>query len=106
MPFSEFAGTYPDLLEAEETVAPSPNSINTQFALAPRDSPAKIKIINLEPTEIIPHLYIGARKDALNRDLLASLGVTCIVNVTKDCPNAFPDTIEYLQIPIDVCDVM
>ena len=68
-----------------------------------RDSPAKVKITNLEPTLILPNLYIGARKDATNPDTLATLGVVAIVNVTKDCPNAFEGRIRYINIPVDVC---
>ena len=69
------------------------------------DSPAKVKITNLEPTQILPCLYIGAKKDALNIEKLKSLGIKSVVNVTKDCPNAFEDQINYLQIPVDVCQV-
>lgn len=79
----------------------TPIAPSTAF-VCPKDSPAKVKITNLEPTEILPNLYIGARKDATNIETLHALGIKCIVNVTKDCPNQFPDQIKYLQIPVDV----
>ena len=100
--FNDFAVAFPQLVEIEEAV-PMPHSLAPLKTLhMPRDSPAKVKITNLEPTQILPGLYIGARKDALNRDTLAALGIRSIVNVTKDVPNAFPGDIDYVQIPVDV----
>lgn len=100
--FAEFAAAYPSLIEVEEAVAVPPMLSSLRTMNAPRDSPNKVKITNLEPTLIIPGLYLGARKDALSIETLKKLGVTCIVNVTKDIPCAFPETIEYEQIPVDV----
>lgn len=100
--YAEFASQFPALVEVEETVAPTPSQPSPLAPSAPLPSPAKVKITNLEPTLILPGLYIGAKKDATNAETLAALNIACIVNVTKDCPNAFPSTIEYLQIPVDV----
>ena len=100
--FNEFAVAFPHLVEIEEAVPVQPLAALKTLHV-PRDSPAKVKITNLEPTQILPGLYIGARKDALNRDTLAALGIRSIVNVTKDVPNAFPEDIDYVQIPVDVC---
>lgn len=99
--FADFAATYPELIEVEDAmVAPLaiPSMVPCELRL---DSPAKVKITNLEPTQILPCLYIGAKKDALNIEKLKSLGIKSVVNVTKDCPNAFEDQINYLQIPVD-----
>jgi len=99
--FADFTGACADLLEAEETLAPSLSLAVSQNIQLPKDSPAKVKITNLEPTQILPNLFIGARKDATNAATLARLKIGSIVNVTKDCPNQFEDSIQYLQIPVD-----
>ncbi len=102
--FADFNAAFPQFVDIEETIAPALPTLITLSAPSPNS--AKIKITNLEPTEIIPHLYIGARKDATNHDTLKRLGITCIVNCTKDCPNAFEGDVQYLQIPVDVCFMM
>jgi hypothetical protein len=102
--FEHFNQSHPQWVEAEETDAPLISQVLPPSAartLLPLDSPAKIKISDLAPTAILPGLYIGAKKDAHNRKTLAALGVKAIVNVTKDVANAFPNEIEYLNVPVD-----
>jgi hypothetical protein len=101
--FSDFATAYPELAVCEETEIPSTNNhLAARPSDPPQDSPAKIKITDLEPTLILPGLYIGAKKDAHNASTLERLGVDAIVNVTRDITNKFPEKITYINIPVDV----
>jgi hypothetical protein len=55
-----------------------------------------------KPHEITPYMLLGSFMCARNRPLLDSLGITHVVNVTKDCPNCFEDAgVRYLRIPIE-----
>lgn len=38
-------------------------------------------------SEITPHLYLGCKKDAESLDVLRALGITHILNCTKNCVN-------------------
>lgn len=60
------------------------------------------RILNMPPSEVLPYLYIGSRRDACDKNVLASCGVTCIVNATDDCPCQFQedDSFSYLRIPV------
>lgn len=68
----------------------------------PKSPPSRRGILDLSPSQILPFLYIGAKKDAIHRPTLDSLKVNHVLNVTTDCPNAFEkeSTFKYLQIPI------
>lgn len=61
------------------------------------------KILNIVASEILPHLMIGSRRDAANRDTLRKNGVTHILNSTPDCPCHFDSELEYLRISVKDC---
>jgi len=54
------------------------------------------------PTEIEPGLFLGCQSDASNADLLASLKIKYILNVSENLPNTFEDdaSFSYKRIPI------
>lgn len=54
------------------------------------------------PTEIESGLFLGCQSDASNADLLESLKIKYILNVSEDLPNTFEDdaTFSYKRIPI------
>ncbi|VDK38416.1 unnamed protein product [Dibothriocephalus latus] len=62
----------------------------------PRDDYLQTKV-----SRILPHLYLGNYQDAANLSLLKRLGVTHILNVTRDLPMAFEETnsFHYLRLP-------
>ena len=54
------------------------------------------------PTAVVAGLYIGDKRLAANKDVLHSLGITHIVNVTHDVRHYFehePHTFTYLRCP-------
>lgn len=53
------------------------------------------------PTEILPHLFIGTAKDSSNYELLKTLGITAILNVSSSCPSYFEDSFDYKRIPVE-----
>jgi len=56
-------------------------------------------------TEILPNLWLGNFKSALNIDFINEFNIKYIINITKDVPTPFP-LIKYLHIPyndIDTC---
>lgn len=54
-----------------------------------------------EPVEILPHLFIGSEIHASQKELLQRLGITSIVNVSRNIPNFFEGTFYYKSIPVD-----
>jgi protein-tyrosine phosphatase len=60
------------------------------------------KVQSLVASEVTDELFIGSRKDACNKELLKKLGISAIVNATKDCPHHFEDDGEfsYFRVPV------
>ncbi|XP_048585365.1 dual specificity protein phosphatase 1 isoform X2 [Nematostella vectensis] len=54
-----------------------------------------------EPVELLPHLYLGSELHASRRDVLKRLGISAIVNVSRNIPNTFEDSFTYKTIPVD-----
>lgn len=54
-----------------------------------------------EPVEILPHLYLGSEIHASQKELLQRLGITAIMNVSRNIPNFFEETFHYKSIPVD-----
>ncbi|KAM4710012.1 LOW QUALITY PROTEIN: dual specificity protein phosphatase 4-like [Discoglossus pictus] len=53
------------------------------------------------PVEILPFLYLGSAYHAARRDMLDTLGITALLNVSSDCPNHFEDHYQYKCIPVE-----
>ena len=69
-------------------------------AAAGREGGNARRILNIPPSEIMPYLYIGSRRDAANTELLQSLGITHILNATHDCPCFDEAAFKYHRIPV------
>lgn len=54
-----------------------------------------------EPVEILPHLYLGSEIHSSQKELLQRLGITAIVNVSRNIPNFFEEAFHYKSIPVD-----
>ncbi|CAK8681304.1 unnamed protein product [Clavelina lepadiformis] len=60
------------------------------------------EIFKTWPSEILDKcIYQGTAEQALDDTVIQGLGITHIINVTLDHPNAFPDTIKYMRIRLD-----
>ena len=53
-----------------------------------------------DPVNIIDNIYIGNAYNAANYDLLKSLNIGLIINVTKEIQNYFPENFEYFNIEV------
>ncbi|CAM5106144.1 unnamed protein product [Eretmochelys imbricata] len=53
------------------------------------------------PVEILPFLYLGSAYHAARRDMLDTLGITALLNVSSDCPNHFEGHYQYKCIPVE-----
>eukprot|EP00794_Sanderia_malayensis_P005133 gene5133-5781_t len=54
-----------------------------------------------EPVLLLPHLFIGSEQHAGNKEVLQRLGITAILNVSKNCRNNFEDEFTYKNIPVN-----
>eukprot|EP00037_Helgoeca_nana_P024890 m.267078 g.267078 ORF g.267078 m.267078 type:complete len:359 (-) comp26778_c0_seq1:9284-10360(-) len=61
------------------------------------------RILNIAPSVIEAYLIIGSKRDAADRDVLHSYGVTHVLNATPDCPCHFHDELLYLRLSIKDC---
>lgn len=56
-------------------------------------------------SEIIPNLWLGNYKSALNKNFLNKYNIKYIINLTKDIPNLYlKEGINYLNIEVDDID--
>eukprot|EP00794_Sanderia_malayensis_P006175 gene6175-6888_t len=55
------------------------------------------------PVEIIPHLFLGSKKDSSDKLSLENYKISHILNVTHDLPNEFEHErgFSYLQLPVE-----
>ena len=59
-----------------------------------------LRILSIQASEILPHLFIGSRKDAHDKELMQSFGITHILNATDNCPCVFEDAFTYIRIAV------
>ena len=57
--------------------------------------------LGLEPTEIIPGIFLGNGYNANNYSTLNYYKIKTIINVSKEIPNAFEGIFDYYRIPIN-----
>lgn len=84
------------------------NGIANHSAIRMTDVPLGRKVWNhvenlyLEPTEILPGIYLGNAYNASNFATLNMLNIKTIVNVSSEIPNFFENSssIRYFKIPI------
>ncbi|XP_038240755.1 dual specificity protein phosphatase 2 [Dermochelys coriacea] len=53
------------------------------------------------PVEILPFLYLGSCYHSSNKEVLESLGITAVLNVSASCPNHFEGQFRYKSIPVE-----
>ncbi|MEQ2303101.1 Dual specificity protein phosphatase 4 [Ameca splendens] len=53
------------------------------------------------PVEILPFLYLGSALHASKKEVLDSIGISALLNVSADCPNHFEGTYQYKCIPVE-----
>ena len=53
-----------------------------------------------QPTELLPHLFIGDEQDSSNKEVLDKIGITAILNVSNTCQSLFTSQYTYKVIPV------
>lgn len=53
------------------------------------------------PVEILPFLYLGSALHASKKEVLDSIGISALLNVSADCPNHFEGAYQYKCIPVE-----
>jgi len=56
--------------------------------------------LGMQPTEIIPGVFLGNAYNANNAQTLESYKISSIINVSMEIPNSFESTYKYYRIPI------
>uniref|UniRef100_A0A4W3H459 Dual specificity protein phosphatase 8-like n=1 Tax=Callorhinchus milii TaxID=7868 RepID=A0A4W3H459_CALMI len=89
--FAVFSSAFPSLCEGK-----SPRSL-----LSSCSQPC-LSALEVGPTQIFPHLYLGSQSDVLNKEVMVRNRISHVLNVSSNCvkPNFIPDT-HFLRIPID-----
>ena len=59
-----------------------------------------IYIFQRQPTELLPHLFIGDEQHSCNKELLDKIGITAILNVSNSCQSLFTSQYVYKVIPV------
>lgn len=68
-----------------------------------RKEPCRYNPESSGPIEIIPHLYLGNKKDSTDKKCLETYQIKYVLNVTHDLPNQFEQDEEfsYLKLPVE-----
>jgi len=69
-----------------------------------QQAPVYQNVLEAPVSQVRDYLYIGAYRDATNKDLLNQLGITRIINVTKDCTNEFESDERFHYLRLCVSD--
>ncbi|KAM6431580.1 dual specificity protein phosphatase 2 [Liasis olivaceus] len=97
--FEDFQANFPELCAvAPPLLAPSP------ALRSPEDSGPEVVTPLYDqdgPVEILPFLYLGSCHHSSNREVLESLGITAVLNVSSSCPNYFEGHFLYKSIPVE-----
>ncbi|XP_041934792.1 dual specificity protein phosphatase 16 [Alosa sapidissima] len=88
--FLEFSHLFPGLCEGKSALVPSCIS-----------QPC-LPVMNVGPTRILPHLYLGCQRDVLNKELMQQNDIAYVLNASNTCPK--PDFIpesHFLRVPVN-----
>ncbi|XP_060107069.1 dual specificity protein phosphatase 2 [Heteronotia binoei] len=96
--FENFQANFPELCSETPMSTPSPAlrspEDNSNEAITPLYDQGG-------PVEILPFLYLGSCYHSSNREVLESLGITAVLNVSSSCPNHFEGQFLYKSIPVE-----
>ncbi|XP_066495717.1 dual specificity protein phosphatase 2 [Tiliqua scincoides] len=100
--FENFQASFPELCSQTQTPLTSPAPSPT--LRSPEDNSAEAITPLYDqggPVEILPFLYLGSCYHSSNREVLESLGITAVLNVSSSCPNHFEGQFLYKSIPVE-----
>ncbi|KAL5248987.1 hypothetical protein ACHWQZ_G018000 [Mnemiopsis leidyi] len=100
-PYEDFAAFYPHLVSKENSTKNDPDPGWKSTPVRSRSPRGSSYIGASKPAEIIPFLYLGNERDSADLTLLRKLGVSKVLNVSRNCVNHFPEYFEYLNVPVE-----
>lgn len=104
-PYEEFSTYYPLYIEGNEGEEVTRKALKSPGSRlrSPRSGSrsGSYYLGATKPAEIVPLLYLGNERDSSDLTLLQRLGVSKVLNVSRDCENHFPDMFEYLNLPVE-----
>ncbi|XP_028596915.2 dual specificity protein phosphatase 2 [Podarcis muralis] len=101
--FENFQANFPELCLTSPTPATLPPSPSPALQSPEDNSTEAITPLYDQggPVEILPFLYLGSCYHSSNREVLESLGITAVLNVSSSCPNYFEGQFLYKSIPVE-----
>ncbi|KAM9330001.1 dual specificity protein phosphatase 4 [Gastrophryne carolinensis] len=99
--YERFHSEYPEFCAKSKSI----NSISLPASIDPSETCCSSCTTPLHdqggPVDILPFLYLGSAYHAARRDMLDTLGITALLNVSSDCPNHFEGHFQYKSIPVE-----
>ncbi|GMT14577.1 hypothetical protein PFISCL1PPCAC_5874, partial [Pristionchus fissidentatus] len=109
--FSSFSSSFPSLVESTPSVPSLPplrlspkDSMHSQVPGGSQSQPCLNEDESAGPTMILPFLYLGSQKDALNTQILKECNIEYVMNLSISCPKASTvedDEDHFLRIPVN-----
>ncbi|XP_068089807.1 dual specificity protein phosphatase 4 [Hyperolius riggenbachi] len=99
--YERFHSEYPEFCAKTKSI----NSIILPASIEPTETSYSSCTTPLHdqggPVDILPFLFLGSAYHAARRDMLDTLGITALLNVSSDCPNHFEGHFQYKCIPVE-----
>ncbi|XP_070542560.1 uncharacterized protein [Ptychodera flava] len=92
--FADFQTCFPNLCESQGTSTKC-------SALAPLSQPC-MPVANVGPTKILPYLFVGSQQDVFDQELMHTIGIEYVLNISKTCPQ--PQYVQdghFCRIPVN-----
>jgi len=104
--FDKFSSQFPQMCDFASPQTNAPCTQSTVTSDSPQDTRASCPTVRSKPeqgnpVEILDFLYLGSAAHSAQKDILDRLGITSIMNVSRNIPNSFEDSFEYKTIPVD-----
>ncbi|KAM3845676.1 dual specificity protein phosphatase 1 [Vipera latastei] len=103
--YEAFSSTFPEL--CTKPSAPKGLTLPLSTTVAPGSADSNCSSCGTPlydqggPVEILPFLYLGSAYHASRKDMLDTLGITALINVSANCPNHFEGHYQYKSIPVE-----
>ncbi|XP_042326945.1 dual specificity protein phosphatase 2 [Sceloporus undulatus] len=102
--FENFQANFPELCSTAPTPLNASPPPPPPLLRSPEDNATEAMTPSYDqggPVEILPFLYLGSCFHSSNREVLESLGITAVLNVSSSCPNYFEGQFLYKSIPVE-----
>ncbi|KAM6985538.1 dual specificity protein phosphatase 4 [Aplochiton taeniatus] len=95
--YDTFYTDYPEFCQKTKTLPSLSSQSSTESSCSSCGTPHNDQA---GPVEILPFLYLGSALHASKKEVLDSMGISALLNVSSDCPNHFEGAYQYKCIPV------